>query len=61
MRLDALLDLDHELFLLVNRVQGALWDLGFGYGTWLGQGIGVLLLLWLGPGASKISPVGSAR
>ena len=48
MRLDALLDLDHELFLLVNRVQGALWDLGFGYGTWLGGGIGVMLLLWIG-------------
>ena len=38
MRLDALLDLDRELFLLVNRVQGAVWDLGFGYGTWLGDG-----------------------
>ena len=37
MRLDALLDLDRELFLLVNRVQGAAWDLGFGYGTWLGR------------------------
>jgi len=48
MRLDALLDLDHQLFLLVNRVQGAIWDLGFGYGTWLGGGIGVMLLLWFG-------------
>ncbi|HEY8155368.1 MAG TPA: lipid-A-disaccharide synthase [Myxococcota bacterium] len=48
MRLDALLDLDRALFLLVNRVQGVLWDFGFGYLTWLGQGIGVLLLLWIG-------------
>jgi len=48
MRLDALLDLDRELFLLVNRVQGAVWDLGFGYGTWLGQGSVVVLLLCLG-------------
>jgi lipid-A-disaccharide synthase len=47
MRLDALLDLDRELFLLVNRVQGAVWDLGFGYGTWLGQGFVLLLLLWI--------------
>jgi len=48
MRLDALLDLDRELFLLVNRVQGCAWDIGFGYGTYLGEGIVVLLLLWLG-------------
>ena len=48
MRLDALLDLDRELFLLVNRVQGAVWDIGFGYGTWLGAGAVVLLLLGLG-------------
>ena len=48
MRLDALLDLDRELFLLVNRVQGTAWDIGFGYGTLLGEGIVVLLLLGLG-------------
>jgi len=48
MPLDALLDLDRELFLLVNRVQGAVWDFGFGYGTWLGQGSVVVLLLCLG-------------
>jgi lipid-A-disaccharide synthase len=48
MRLDALLDLDRELFLLVNRVQGAVWDLGAGYGSWLGGSTGVLLLLGFG-------------
>lgn len=48
MRLDTLLDLDRELFLLVNRVQGGAWDFGFGYGTWLGEGSLLLLLLWLG-------------
>ena len=48
MRLDALLDLDRELFLLVNRVQGDTWDCVFGYGTQLGEGIVVVLLLWLG-------------
>ena len=48
MRLDALLDLDRELFLLVNRVQGAAWDAGVGYGTWLGGGASVLLLLGFG-------------
>jgi lipid-A-disaccharide synthase len=44
MRLDALLDLDRELFLLVNRVQGAAWDLGVGHLAWLGAVAGVLVL-----------------
>jgi lipid-A-disaccharide synthase len=48
MRLDALLDLDREWFLLVNRVQGVGWETGFGYGTWLGEGLVIVLLLWLG-------------
>jgi lipid-A-disaccharide synthase len=48
MRLDALLDLDRELFLLVNRIQGAVWDLGMGHGAWLGGSTVVLLLLGFG-------------
>jgi lipid-A-disaccharide synthase len=48
MPLDALLDLDRELFLLVNRVQGAAWEIGCGYASWILNGTGVLLLLALG-------------
>ena len=57
MRLDALLDLDRELFLLVNRVQGDTWDCVFGYGTQLGEGIVVVLLLWLGLRAVRPPPL----
>jgi lipid-A-disaccharide synthase len=48
MRLDALLDLDRTLLLLVNRVSGGAWELACGYGSWLGKGSVVLLLLAVG-------------
>jgi lipid-A-disaccharide synthase len=46
--IDALSQLDCELFLWVNRVSGPAWELAMGYGTWLGHGLAVALLLALG-------------
>lgn len=44
-----LLQLDRELFLLVNRTGGSAWELLVGYGTYLGHGLllGALLLVGL--------------
>jgi len=48
MRLEALLDLDRQWFLLVNRVQGDVWNFLFGWGTGLGSDVVLVLLLALG-------------
>jgi lipid-A-disaccharide synthase len=46
--IDALSQLDCELFLWVNRLSGPAWELGMGYGTWLGHGLAIAVLLALG-------------